>query len=352
VQVFKDNALHAEAMEREQILTRERRAAEDEAVRIAAEQHAAQQAATLVVSSIGRGLERLAAGDLTFRLEASLPPAYEKLRDDLNIAFTELQELVRNIVLTTSSINDGVGGIAQAADDLSNRSERQSASLEASAMALDEITSTVRKKAEEVMHASSTLARTKTDAENSGRIVRQAVAAMSTIETSSQHISQIIGVIDEIAFQTNLLALNAGVEAARAGDAGRGFAVVATEVRALAQRSADAAREIKALISNSGREVESGVRLVGETGQTLESIVGQVAQITGLVAKIAISAQEQASGMQQVNAAVTQMEQVMQQNAAMVEQTTAASHALAAETAELERMTGRFDIGGAHRKAA
>jgi methyl-accepting chemotaxis protein len=182
--------------------------------------------------------------------------------------------------------------------------------------------------------------------------VRDAVGAMSGIEASSRQISTIIGVIDEIAFQTNLLALNAGVEAARAGDAGRGFAVVATEVRALAQRSADAAREIKTLISASGKQVEVGVKLVGETGQALGQIVAQVIRLNGLVTEIAASAQEQATGLQQVNSAVNQMDQVTQQNAAMVEQATAASHGLAREAAELSRLVGQFNTGATEAEPA
>ena len=184
------------------------------------------------------------------------------------------------------------------------------------------------------------------DAERSGVVVRDAVAAMSEIENSAQQISQIIGVIDEIAFQTNLLALNAGVEAARAGDAGRGFAVVASEVRALAQRSADAAKEIKALISASSQQVDRGVNLVGETGKVLERILIQVTQISGVVTEIAASAEEQSTGLQEVNTAVNQMDQVTQQNAAMVEEATAASHALTSEADQLARLIARFDVGG------
>jgi methyl-accepting chemotaxis protein len=190
------------------------------------------------------------------------------------------------------------------------------------------------------------VANAKTDAENSGQVVGQAVTAMGEIEQSSRQISSIIGVIDEIAFQTNLLALNAGVEAARAGDAGRGFAVVASEVRALAQRSAEAAKEIKAMISASSTQVAAGVNLVGETGKALNRIVGQIAEINGVVSNIAASAQEQATGLNQVNAAVNQMDQVTQQNAAMVEEATASGHSLAEEAEELTRLMSQFKVGG------
>jgi methyl-accepting chemotaxis protein len=345
VQVFKDNAVQAQALAREQAAASERRAAEDEQVRLQAE--ATAQAASLVVGCIGLGLERLAAGDLTYRLETALPGAYEALRDNLNATMDQLQDLVRSIVLNTGGISAGTDEITQASDDLSRRTEQQAASLEQTAAALDEITATVRKTADGAKQASDVVLRTRKDAEQSGEVVRQAVEAMGGIEQSSQQISQIIGVIDEIAFQTNLLALNAGVEAARAGDAGRGFAVVASEVRALAQRSAEAAKEIKTLISTSAQQVGTGVKLVGETGQALARITAQVGEITAAVSEIAASAQEQAAGLHQVNTAINQMDQVTQQNAAMVEQSTAASHALAKETAELVQLTKRFHLGDA-----
>ena len=182
------------------------------------------------------------------------------------------------------------------------------------------------------------------DAEHSGIIVTNAIAAMSAIESSSRQIGSIIGVIDEIAFQTNLLALNAGVEAARAGDAGRGFAVVATEVRALAQRSAEAAKEIKSLISTSGTQVQTGVRLVGEAGGALTRIATQVAELNSLINNIATSAANQAAGLSEINGAVEQMDQLTQQNAAMVEEATAASHALADEATSLEHLLSRFSL--------
>ena len=185
----------------------------------------------------------------------------------------------------------------------------------------------------------------KTDAEHTGQVVRQAVEAMGSIEKSATQISQIIGVIDEIAFQTNLLALNAGVEAARAGDAGRGFAVVASEVRALAQRSAEAAKEIKTLISASTNQVAQGVDRVAQTGKALDRIMQQVGEIHGIVMEFSVSAQEQATGLDQVNTAINQMDQVTQQNAAMVEQTTAASYAMANETGKLSELISRFVTG-------
>ena len=235
--------------------------------------------------------------------------------------------------------------ITGAADDLSRRTEQQAASLEETAAALDQITATVKKTSEGAVEATTAVASARTDADRGGEVVREAVSAMSRIESSADQIGQIIGVIDEIAFQTNLLALNAGVEAARAGDAGRGFAVVASEVRALAQRSAGAAKEIKALISASSREVGAGVALVGRTGEALDRIVGQVARVEELVREIAASAREQATGLNEVNAAVNQMDQVTQQNAAMVEQSTAASHALASECDALNQLVCGFRLG-------
>src|SRR5690606_34028447 len=207
-----------------------------------------------------------------------------------------------------------------------------------------EITATVNRTADGARQASRAVQTARNDAEASGVVVSDAVAAMTAIEQSSNQIGAIIGVIDEIAFQTNLLALNAGVEAARAGDAGRGFAVVASEVRALAQRSAEAAKEIKTLITASGRQVEQGVNLVGQTGQALGRIVAGVAEIDGLMSEISASAQEQATGLQQVNTPVNQMDQVTQQNAAMVEESTAASHSLAQEADVLAASVAHFKV--------
>jgi methyl-accepting chemotaxis protein len=307
---------------------------------------------TRVVQSLALALKRLSDGDLTCRIHESFPKEYEQLRADFNAAMENLLSAMKMIIANASGIRTGAGEISQAADDLSRRTEQQAASLEQTVAALDEITATVRKTAEGSNQANAVVGGARGDAEASGEVVREAVAAMSEIEKSAKQISQIIGVIDEIAFQTNLLALNAGVEAARAGDAGRGFAVVASEVRALAQRSSEAAKEIKGLISASTQHVETGVELVGQAGQALQLIVDKVGEINGLIGRIAASAQEQATGLSQVNAAINQMDQVTQQNAAMVEQSTAASHALTQEAEELMRLISRFSTGESAPSAA
>ncbi len=298
-----------------------------------------------VVESMAAALTALAGGDLTVRLRTAFSTEYEKLRTDFNDAVDKLQSTMKSIAANTQGVRSAAGEITQASDDLSRRTEQQAASLEQTAAALDEITTTVHKTAEGAAEAQSLVAQSQTDAQTSGGVIDETVSAMNAIEKSSREIGAIIGVIDEIAFQTNLLALNAGIEAARAGDAGRGFAVVATEVRALAQRSADAAKEIKGLISASGRQVENGVKLVGATGSALGRIVQQVARLAGLISEIAASAKEQASGLSEVNTAVNQMDQVTQQNAAMVEQSTAASHSLASEASELATLVGQFQTG-------
>jgi methyl-accepting chemotaxis protein len=343
VQLFKDAGLEKARLEDEAKAV----AAQVEAERAANE--AARAEATkqqeFVVHSVATGLEKLSSGDLMFRLTSDFGGDYEKLRGDFNTAMEKLQETMQAIATNTQGVRSGAEEITQASDDLSRRTEQQAASLEETAAALDQITATVRRTAEVANEARDLVATSKTDAERSGDVVRQTVGAMDGIESSSKQIANIIGVIDEIAFQTNLLALNAGVEAARAGDAGRGFAVVATEVRALAQRSADAAKEIKSLISASTQQVDVGVKLVSETGNALGRIVTQVTQLNGLVVELAASAKEQATGLDEVNSAVNQMDQVTQQNAAMVEQATAASHGLSSEAQELARLVGQFHIG-------
>jgi len=316
----------------------------------AAERSKKEQTET-IVSSIGAGLDYLAKGDLTHRVVASLTGPFEKLKDDFNLAMTRMQDTLKNVLSSTSEIASGAGEISQAADDLSRRTEQQAASLEETAAALEEITATVKKTAANTKDAATSVSSAKTAAQEGGRVVETAIKAMDAIAQSSKQITDIISVIDEIAFQTNLLALNAGVEAARAGDAGKGFAVVASEVRALAQRSSEAAKEIKALIHTSGEHVGAGVKFVGESGAALKLIVDHVQQINTLVTEMAQAAEQQSTGIEQVNVAVGQMDQVTQQNAAMVEESTAASRNLANETQALSDLVGFFNVGAIERAA-
>ena len=320
--------------------------------RLEAERRRNEASQSAVVQALGDALDRLSQGDLVGRLSAEVTPEFQKLKDDFNNAVGILEQAMSRVAEATDGIRSGADEIGLAADDLSRRTEQQAASLEETAAALDEITSTVRRSASGAKQAQDVVAGAKAEAERSGAVVDQAVAAMGEIETSSRSIGNIIGVIDEIAFQTNLLALNAGVEAARAGEAGRGFAVVAQEVRALAQRSAEAAKEIKILISASTKQVEAGVGLVGQTGETLRGIVGKVAEIDALIIEIASSAEEQATGLNQVNTAVNQMDQVTQQNAAMVEQTTAATHSLKGQAQELVKQVSAFSISARQQASA
>ncbi|ADG12380.1 methyl-accepting chemotaxis protein [Caulobacter segnis] len=350
VAYFKDAAIEKLRLESE--AAGQRAEAEAERQQREREKAAEAEADAFAMNALAQALDRLASGDLTYRITAQLAPKTERLKRDFNAAADRLRDVLRGINGATGGIRSGSEEIAQASDDLSRRTEQQAASLEETAAALDEITATVRKTASGALEVSGLVAQARAGAERSGAIVEQAVSAMSEIETSSSQVNQIISVIDEIAFQTNLLALNAGVEAARAGDAGKGFAVVAQEVRALAQRSAEAAKEIKALISTSTQQVGAGVDLVAQTGDALRAIVGQVASIDALVKEIAASAQEQSTGLHQVNVAVNQMDQVVQQNAAMVEEATAATHSLKGEAGELAVLVSRFQVGDANSDAA
>jgi methyl-accepting chemotaxis protein len=327
----------------------EARRAIDRAEARRAEMEAAQRQ---VVDALKIGLESLAEGDLTARIDEAFGAEYEQLRQDFNLAVERLLEAMRGVIENADLIRGEASEISNAADDLSSRTERQAATLEETAAALDQLTSSVRSAAEGAAHANQIVETARSNAETSGGVVREAVKAMSEIEASSAQISKITSVIDDIAFQTNLLALNAGVEAARAGEAGRGFAVVASEVRALAQRSSEAAREINELITASGGQVKRGVDLVGQAGEALAGIVRSVMEISQNVNEIAVSSKEQAAGLNEINEAVNQLDQVTQQNAAMFEQTTAASHALTREAETLSQTMGRFRTGGAQDEAA
>lgn len=311
---------------------------------VAAEQ-AKQEQTRLIVDSVGSGLDALARGDLTARIETELTGPFVKLRDDFNNAMQSVAETLTAVNASAKGITNGADDIRQASDDLSQRTEQQAASLEETAAAMHEITTTVRETAANAARVNDVVTETRRDAEQSGVVVRHAVEAMNGIERSSSEISEIIAVIDGIAFQTNLLALNAGVEAARAGDAGKGFAVVASEVRALAQRSADAAKDVKSKITASTAQVDAGVDLVAQAGEALTRITSRIGEINTLVSNIASAAEQQATGLQQVNTAVSEMDGVTQQNAAMVEEATAAARSLAEETEHMSRQVGRFRLG-------
>ncbi|MBB2712954.1 methyl-accepting chemotaxis protein [Rhizobium sophoriradicis] len=344
VSIFRDNAIERRQLEVRAEADRsvsdgERREREAQKAREASELERA-------VTALGEGLRRLAAGDLASHIDEPFVAHLDALRQDFNHSVEKLNETLQAVGANARAIGAGANEIRSSADELSRRTEQQSASVEETAAALEEITTTVRDAARRAEEASQLVTRTRLGAEKSGEIVRKAVSAMQQIEQSSVAIGNIIGVIDDIAFQTNLLALNAGVEAARAGEAGKGFAVVAQEVRELAQRSAKAAKEIKDLITNSGAHVQTGVSLVGETGKALDAIVTEVQEINQHVHAIAEASREQSIGLQEINTAVNTMDQGTQQNAAMVEQSTAASHSLATEATALNTLLGQFRLTG------
>ncbi|NRB19859.1 MAG: HAMP domain-containing protein [Rhodobacteraceae bacterium] len=305
-----------------------------------------QQEQQQVVEKLSHGLDDLAKGDFSRPLVEPFPADHEQLRSDFNRTLKTLSSTIVEVISSAASIRSGATEINRASSELSERTESQAATLEQTAAALEQMTASVKSAADGAHSVEAIVNQAKTEAIESDKVVRHAVSAMTEIEKSSRHIGQIIGVIDDIAFQTNLLALNAGVEAARAGEAGRGFAVVASEVRALAQRSSDAAMEIKTLIVDSSKQVEHGVDLVGKAGEALNSIVTRVGHISQLVSEIAVGSAEQSTGLDEINMGVTQLDQVTQQNAAMVEEATAASHLLNTDASKLADLVAHFNIDG------
>ena len=306
---------------------------------------------SIVSDSFGAALKRISDGDLTARITGPLPEAYETLREDFNHAISTLSQAIGSIGVGAGSIHVSAQEIAAASDDLAKRTERQAANLEETAAAVEEVTTTVRQTAQSANEANTLVMAARDNAQRGGEVVEHAIVAMGEIQASSSAIANIVEVIDEIAFQTNLLALNAGIEAARAGEAGRGFAVVASEVRALAQRCADAAKDIQNLIVKSHGQVEDGVRSVNEVAQSLRQIVTQVVEVSAVFNTIRSSTAEQATGLQAVNQAVNAMDQITQQNAAMVEEANAASQALTQEAASIAAQLSAFRTSGDARPA-
>lgn len=309
------------------------------------ERSRAQEEQSRVVETLTSALQRLSEGDLTQTIDQTFAGEYEVLRENYNRTINTLVGIIDSVIGNSEKIRGSSEEINQSSNDLSQRTESQAATLEQTAAALDELTASVKSAASGAKEVEGIVDSASSTAEKSGIVVREAVDAMSLIEKSSVQISQIISVIDDISFQTNLLALNAGVEAARAGEAGRGFAVVASEVRALAQRSSDAAQEIKTLISDSSQQVNHGVELVGRTGEELRKIIDSVGTISSHVIGIASGAEEQSVALAEINSGVLQLDQVTQHNAAMVEESTAASQLLRNDATELARQVSVFKTG-------
>jgi methyl-accepting chemotaxis protein len=343
VLVFRDAALEKLRLEGQS--AEQRRHAEEERRRNAEAQAKAAAEQAAVVRSLADGLGQVAGGDLTVRLDAGFTETYAQIRDDFNATVAQLQDTIRAIATATREVADTAAEISSSTTGLSQRTEEQAAGLQETTASMEQISATVRKNAENAQEANRFAAGTREVADRSGAVVAQAVSAMARIEESSGKISDIIGVIDEIARQTNLLALNAAVEAARAGEAGRGFAVVASEVRSLAQRSSQAAKDIKDLITNSSGQVQEGVELVNRAGASLSEIVESIKKVAEIVSEIASASAEQSTGIGQVNTALTQMDELTQQNSALVEENASAAKALEQQSQGMDERVAFFRVG-------
>jgi methyl-accepting chemotaxis protein len=350
VEKFKALAFEKARSEADELVRRQQ--AEARTAQIEAQSHAQAAAERAKVAeeqarafrSLGVGLSKLSDGDFTCHLSDEIPDAYRQIKDDFNTAVGRLREMIQAVADSTAAVADAAGAISSSTGDLSQRIEQQAADLEETSAAMEQISATVKTNAENARQADSLTSGTRTVADRGGKVVAEAVEAMSRIEQSSRQISDIIGVIDEIARQTNLLALNAAVEAARAGEAGRGFAVVASEVRGLAQRSSEAAKNIKGLIANSSERVHEGVSLVNRAGTALTEIVASINKVAGIVTDIANASAEQTSGLEQVNRALTQMDEVVQQNTALVGENTATARTLAEQSQAMSERIAFFRL--------